>query len=122
MHEFAIAQSMVDVAVSEAARYKTRRVTVIRCRVGVLRQVVPDMLRSAFEIAADQTLAAGAKVEIEKEPVRFVCRQCGVNGESMDWQCSCPTCGTFAVAISGGNDLLITEMELETDDEDTNAA
>jgi hydrogenase nickel incorporation protein HypA/HybF len=113
---------MVKIVLTEAERHDASRVTRIGCRVGVLRQVVPEMLQRAFEVAAEQTPAAGATLEIEKEPVTVKCRQCGITDHSFDWQCNCSKCDSFDVEITGGSDLLITRMELETEHEDTNVA
>ena len=119
MHEFSIAQSMLQIAADQAARHNATRVTKISCRIGVLRHVVPSMLQSAFEIVAAETPAAGAALEIEKQPVTVRCRECETADPSFDWRCNCPSCGSSDVEITGGSELLITRIELETKHDDS---
>ncbi|HEY5461547.1 MAG TPA: hydrogenase maturation nickel metallochaperone HypA, partial [Deferrimonas sp.] len=78
MHELGVANEILDVALAEADRHAAKKVTSIRLRVGVLRAIEPENLSFLFEHLARGTLAEGAFLEIEEEPVRVECEACGV--------------------------------------------
>jgi hydrogenase nickel incorporation protein HypA/HybF len=67
MHELSIAMSLVDAVCEEMPRLG-ERVTVrsVRIRVGPLSGVVAHALAFAFEVAADESPIAGARLEIEE--------------------------------------------------------
>ncbi|WP_216893231.1 hydrogenase maturation nickel metallochaperone HypA/HybF [Nocardia alni] len=108
MHELAIAQGIVGGACEHAAGRRIYRVTVA---VGALCAVVPDALRFCFELAAEDTLAAGAELIVEDVPARAACRSCGREFTLRDAIPLCE-CGSADIDISGGRDLRIRSMEV----------
>jgi hydrogenase nickel incorporation protein HypA/HybF len=62
MHEMALAQGILDVVLDVADGHEARTV---RLRVGELQAVTQDSLQFCFEMAAVETLAATAKLEVE---------------------------------------------------------
>jgi hydrogenase nickel incorporation protein HypA/HybF len=73
VHELSLSRAIVDTALRHAAG---RRVTVVKLRVGSLRQVVPDSLSFYFEIVARDTECEGAKLELELIPAVLQCGAC----------------------------------------------
>ena len=71
MHELSIALSLVD-AVSEELARQGEHVTVrsVRVRIGQLSGVVADALAFAFDVAANDSPIAGARLVIERAPGR----------------------------------------------------
>ncbi len=114
MHEFSIAQAIIRTAVDSGARQGARRIRQINCRVGVLRQVVPELLQTAFEAQIADTPAAGAKLVLETVPLRFSCGVCGHTFGSDEWQ-DCPACGSSEVTLRGGDELVVSSIEIDDD-------
>lgn len=116
MHEMAIAVSLVDVAVEEAAREGGARVSALHVRVGKLSGVVPAALQFAFEAAASESEIAGAKLVIEEMPVVVMCDQCDAERELPGIQdFRCPVCGGSATKIVGGRELQLYSIEVDDD-------
>jgi hydrogenase nickel incorporation protein HypA/HybF len=65
MHEMAIAMALIEQVEKAAREQKARSIAVISVAVGRLSGVDPDALRAVFELAAEETLAAGAQLEVE---------------------------------------------------------
>lgn len=65
MHEMAIAMALIDQVEQAAREQKARCIAGISVAVGRLSGVDPDALRAVFELAAEETLAAGARLEVE---------------------------------------------------------
>ena len=116
MHEFAIAAELVDAAVREAGARDARRITSLVCRVGLMRQVVAEMLVEAFRMASAGTLAEGARLEVETVAPATACLDCGWSGRTSEWTCRCPKCGSVRIRLEGGDELLLMSMELEVPD------
>jgi hydrogenase nickel incorporation protein HypA/HybF len=112
MHELAIAEGVVRIA-SEHAR--GRRVAVVRVAAGHLRQVVPDALAFAFELVALDTPLEGARLELREVPARVRCHACGSESEQDGFPLACDACSGFDVEVTGGEELMVEELEIEAD-------
>ena len=110
MHELAIAESIVDVALRHA---RDRRVAKVELRVGHLRQVVPSALTFAFELLAEGTVLQGAELAIETVPAAGRCRRCGEESELDDFPLQCGRCGGFELDVLRGEELLVDALELD---------
>lgn len=113
MHEFSIAQSLVDVACQEARRAGAQRVTEVRCRIGALRQIDALLMQEAFAIASEGTDCASATLQIEPTYMRATCPDCGLAFELRDWSPACPRCGAEGEGIAGGDELELTGLDAE---------
>jgi hydrogenase nickel incorporation protein HypA/HybF len=109
VHELSIASAIVAVA-SEHAR--GRRVSTVEVKIGRLRQVVPDALAFAFELAAEGTEVEGAELVVEHVTARVACRDCGAERELTAWPFACPSCRSVHVEVVGGDELLVESLEL----------
>ncbi len=113
MHEFAIAQSMRDIALEEARRHGAVTVVSVTCRVGVMRQVVPECMKTAFELSAEGTLLARAVLNIEPEGINVQCRECGAAETVYGVPFECSKCGSASIVCSGGQDITLVSMEID---------
>ncbi len=112
MHELGIATEIVAAAVSEARKHGAGKITAVTVRVGVLRGIVPDSLRMFFGLSAKGTLAEGAALEIEEEPVLVACDECGET-PAAGLTLSCPACGRDGVVVKGGDSLRMVSIDIE---------
>jgi hydrogenase nickel incorporation protein HypA/HybF len=62
MHEMGLAEGILAVALDVAGAERIERV---RVRVGELQRVAPESLRFCFELAAQDTAAANAVLEVD---------------------------------------------------------
>jgi len=110
MHELAIAQAIVDIAVGHA---RGRPVARVEVRVGHLRQVVPDALAFSFELVAQGTVAQAAELVLEEVPPAGRCRTCGAQGPLDALPLRCAACGGWDVDVTAGEELLVDAIEIE---------
>jgi hydrogenase nickel incorporation protein HypA/HybF len=110
MHELAIAESIVDVAVRHA---RGRQVSRVEVTVGHLRQVVPSALAFAFELVAHGTAAEGAALVINVVPSAVRCRACGEESVLEDWPLLCRSCGSADVTVLAGEELRVESLDVE---------
>lgn len=65
MHEMAIALALIEQAEKVAREQNARAIPSITVVVGRLSGTDPDALRAVFELAAEETLAAGATLTVD---------------------------------------------------------
>ncbi len=97
-----------------AAENEARAVSRIALKVGLLSGVEPDLLRHAFTIAREGTVAQAARLDVEEGPVRVSCRRCGGSGEAAVNRLLCPDCNGWQVDVIEGEELLLLSLDLET--------
>jgi hydrogenase nickel incorporation protein HypA/HybF len=112
MHEFAIMQSTLDLALKQAAAAGALQVHELHLRVGRLSGVVPEALSCAFEALRPGTLAAEARLEIESVPAAMWCGVCQEEFESPEFLCDCPRCGTISRELRRGREMELLSMEI----------
>lgn len=110
MHELSIAAAVADTAVAHAAG---RKVSVVRLRVGRLRQVVPRSLEFSFGLVTRGTVADGAVLELELVPAVLRCRPCAVAWEIEQAAFRCLACGGSDVEVLSGEELQVESIEVE---------
>lgn len=114
MHELGIATEVLEIALAEAKKHGAGRIEAVNLRVGVLRGVVPEHLLFLFEHVATGTIAQGARLEVEEEPVRFECEACGPS-EASGLLLECPACKRPWRKAAGGDSLRIVSIDIEAD-------
>ena len=107
-----IAQNIVDIAVSAAQRGGAEKITAVNVVAGEMRAIVPTQLNFCFGIAAEDTIASGAQLNLEIVPVRGECRECGEDFVIHDFEYICPKCESSDVEIIGGTELRIKDIEV----------
>lgn len=113
MHELSIASALVAQAEEVRKRHNAERVIRVAIRVGILSGVNAGALEMAFRIAAENTGAADARLEIEEVAIRFRCGVCGETTEIRSPFMACGACGSNRVEHLAGRELIIKTVTLE---------
>lgn len=113
MHEFSIAQSLLNIVLEEAQRHGAARVSRVHVKVGAFSNVVVDSLRFSFDMIKEDTPAAEAELEVEEVPLRGLCRDCGAELNMSQPVFECPHCHSSEVEFTQGQELYIDYIEAE---------
>lgn len=114
MHELAITQSIIEVAVAAAQRVDARAITGIDLVIGELSSVVDDSVQFYFDILSKDTLAAGARLNFQREPAIATCSDCGAQTPVRPPIAPvCPHCQSSHVVVSGGRDFRVASIDIE---------
>lgn len=114
MHEMSIVQALLEQVEAEVAKSRhSGRVVRLDLVIGRLSGVHVDSIRFAFEILAPGSIAADAELEIEEPQARMSCSSCGAEHVVEDLTVCCPGCGGPEITIQGGQELLLSSIELE---------
>jgi hydrogenase nickel incorporation protein HypA/HybF len=114
MHELSIAMNLIDLVAEEAKR-QGAAVLAVHVRIGPLSGVVPQALASAFELAREGTELARCPLVLEDAPLTIYCPACdGEKPAASTQSLRCRDCGTPAARVTGGHELELTALELQT--------
>ncbi len=108
MHELGLCEAILDAVERRAGE---RPVARVRVRVGRLLHVHPEAFEQSFALVAAGSVAESARAELVLVPVHGHCTTCSATFESPDAIIACPTCGSFAVEQSGGDELTLESIE-----------
>jgi hydrogenase nickel incorporation protein HypA/HybF len=119
LHELAVAQAIVAAAERHA---EGRPVSVVRVRVGRLRQVVPEYLSFYFEVASRETPCEGADMEWERVASLLRCSACGAewdpappparDGGELVVRFRCPRCESADHRVISGDELVVESIDV----------
>lgn len=112
MHELALAESVVQIITRKARAAGAERISAVRLEIGALSHVSPQALRFSFDAAARGSLADGARLEIDTVPGRAWCADCAGEVEIAARGAPCPGCGGYALAVTGGEEMRVRDMEV----------
>jgi hydrogenase nickel incorporation protein HypA/HybF len=113
MHEFSIAQSIMEIVLAEAQKANARRVIKVTLNIGELAGVLPESLSFCFELLAKSTIAENAVLTVNRIPVNALCSHCKINIQIRDNRYLCPHCGQSAIELTSGRELQIAQLEIE---------
>ncbi len=113
MHELSIVASLFEILEEKAKEQKAKKILSVKLKVGALSGVVPEFLKTAFDIYKKDTLAAESKLEIEKVPLRIRCQRCDTEIVKDDFVFICEKCDSTELKTLSGTELLLEKIEME---------
>jgi hydrogenase nickel incorporation protein HypA/HybF len=114
MHEMAVTQSILDIAVRHAEQAGAQCIVAINLVIGDLTGFVDDSIQFYFDFLSKDTIAQGAQLNIERIAARVRCHVCGaeyVPPDSRLW--TCPGCETLGGEVIGGKEFSVASIEIE---------
>src|SRR5512139_502776 len=113
VHELAVAQALVDQVDTVIDQHRAHGASLIRVRIGPLAGVVPELLASAFPLAAAGRRMQDAELEFARAPIKVRCQTCGAETEAAMNRLICGNCGDWHTQVISGDELLLESVELE---------
>lgn len=115
MHEFSLAQGLFKQLQELAAAHQADKIIRVKVEIGKLSGVVVDSFSFGFEtLAAENALTSEAVLDITEIEPHCSCHACG---NTYNWerpeQKVCPRCGSRNYSLAGGEDLILTQVEME---------
>ena len=90
MHEMSIAQSLVSILQEEMTKHGASALRSVRLSVGEMSAIVPESLSFCFEIIIQGTPLEGAKLLMDRIPLKGYCPQCDESFDIKDFVFVCP--------------------------------
>ena len=113
MHELAITQNILDLALDEAKAVQANRISKISLVVGELSGVVSDSVEFYFDFLRKDSLAADATLAFTMVPAQLKCRDCQTEFNPQDSLWICPNCKSVNIDLIAGRDCYMESIEVE---------
>jgi len=113
MHELAVTENILSIALKHAEQNQAARVTDINITIGQLSSIVDDSIQFYWDIVSEETICHGAKLHFKRIPAEFFCTDCKTQFAMNQELAPCPNCGSFRVRIVTGEEFFLDSIEIE---------
>ena len=113
MHELAITQSILKMALQHAEKANATRVTDLNVAMGELSSMVDDSIQFYWEIIAKDTIAEQAILHFRRVPAELQCLSCAEKYHPADGELACPKSGSIRVKVIAGEEFLLESIDVE---------
>ena len=125
MHEFSMAQGILNAVLETAEENDANKVTDIVIQIGKLAMLNPEQLTFMLNVLIEDTIAENANIVIEDVDVEIKCYNCDYEGigdvDDSDHYLPmilCPKCESHRVNVLNGKDVTIKNISIEKEDDD----
>jgi len=112
MHELAVTESILEIANQAAGENGASQVTDIFLTIGQLSSIVNDSVQFYWDHISAGTPSEGAVLHFQRVPARLRCKVCGKEYELNEELMPCPSCGSIALEIMSGEEMLVDHIEV----------
>lgn len=118
MHELPVISRVVEICLRHAVSNQARKILTIELKVGSLSDLEPEWMQRYFDHVSKDTIAAGARLKIEKLPLIYRCVNCGHEFVLDIENCAgrdeivCPDCENANITCISDNGYQIGNMEI----------
>jgi len=114
MHELSLIEALIDELECQRESNEWGKILKVNLKVGAVRQVIPEVMIFAFQVATKGTFLDEATLELDVVPVKWKCRNCGYRwSEEKATTGFCEKCGSVEVDLLSGMELEIESLEVE---------
>lgn len=113
MHEMALCEGILEIVEQEVRKGAFARVKTVFVEIGTLSHVAPEALRFCFEAVTARSVAQGAALEIIERNGTAWCLGCSQSVEINQRHQPCPSCGSYQLQVTGGDEMRVKELEVE---------
>jgi hydrogenase nickel incorporation protein HypA/HybF len=111
MHELAVTESLLQLALHHANGY---RVTDLYVVIGQLSSFVDDSVQFYWDIVSEGTLAEGARLHFQRVPAEIKCTNCQHLYRLSGNQMACPTCGSTQARLVSGDEFHLEAIDVDS--------
>ena len=113
MHELAVAESILEIAVRHAKGQNAQKITELYIVMGAWSSVVDDSLQFHWDLLSDGTIAKGAILHFKRIPVELLCLDCGQSYAPSSRDLLCPKCESVKIKVKTGEEFFLEAIEVE---------
>jgi hydrogenase nickel incorporation protein HypA/HybF len=113
MHELPVTQNILEIALRHAQDSNAKRILSLNIVIGQLATIVDDSVQFYWDLIAEETIAAGAKLNFSRIPTELVCQDCSRRYSPGPDDFACPDCKGSNVKIVAGKEFYLESIEVE---------
>ncbi|MFO7593119.1 MAG: hydrogenase maturation nickel metallochaperone HypA [Pseudomonadota bacterium] len=112
MHELSLCRGLLQQVDAIAAEHRAEAISRVTLRIGPLAGVEIPLLKNAFHVARQNTVAANAALSVEAAPLRIYCTRCDKEHAAEISDLRCPACASVETRLISGDELLLVSVSL----------
>ena len=113
MHELAITERIMQIALNHLPVDEDVRVSDVYLVIGELSSIVADSVQFYWEIIARDTAVSTATLHFRRIPTQLSCQTCQHSYQPLPEDWACPTCGSLRVRVTAGEEFYVEAIEVE---------
>ncbi len=113
MHEMSIVQGLIAIVKEEMDKSGATRLRSVMVKIGEMSGILPDALKTCFEIATSGNEMDGAELNMDIAPLMGYCRKCNKEFKVIEYNFSCVECHSSNIDIISGREMNIVEIEVD---------
>ena len=113
MHELAVTENILDIALKHARQAQAVRVTDIHITIGQLSSIVDDSIQFYWDMLSEDTICSAAKLHFNRIPAEFFCTDCKKTFKLEQELAPCPYCGSIRLRITSGEEFFLESIEIQ---------
>jgi hydrogenase nickel incorporation protein HypA/HybF len=114
MHELAVTQSILEIALRHAQTQNAKRITHLYIQMGEWSSIVDDSIQFYWDMISENTIATAATLHFNRIPVSLTCKNCEFTYAPDSKELSCPRCSSSNVKVVSGEEFFLDSIEIET--------
>ena len=112
MHELAITEQILHLALHHAKEANARQVTDLHLQIGELATIIDDSVQFYWDIISQGSLCQGATLHFHHTSARFHCLDCNQDYALANELTACPYCQSIHVQIVSGQEFQLTSIDI----------
>lgn len=115
MHELPVTKSIYDIVLRHAANNNATRVISVDLEIGALSDLQSEWMQRYFDHLSRGTVAAEAKLRVNRVPAVFRCKACQQSFEIhslIDDDLACVQCSSGDLVLQSGRQYMVKSIEV----------
>ena len=113
MHELAVTENLLDIALRHASNEDAKRITDINIVIGDLSSIIDDSVSFYWEIITKGSIAEGAQLHFMRLQTLFRCLEFDRQFHPIADSFSCPACQSRRIQIIQGKEFYLESIQIE---------
>lgn len=113
MHELAVTESILEIALRHAREAHAAIITDLHLVIGELSTIVDESVQFYWGFVAEGTPAAGATLHFRRVPGQLACQTCGHTYSPRE-ALTCPVCDSQDVRVVAGEEFYLEAIDVST--------
>ncbi len=113
MHEIAVTENILAIALERARAAKASRVICINLTLGEFSGLTDESICFYFDTLSENSIAARAILNFRHVPAQLVCKMCGRIYPASHPAWRCPACRSQAAKLISGRECHVESIEVE---------
>jgi hydrogenase nickel incorporation protein HypA/HybF len=113
MHEFSLAQNIVEIVTEAVEKAGKTKVTQIILSIGEISGIEESALLTALNSFKNELLFSKTKIKIERIKGKAFCLNCNTNYHINEIYSLCPFCSSYEKKIIEGKEFMVKSIEVE---------